>query len=166
MGTSGLVEYIPIELNAEVVAYIGRLEREKAALHYADLFKQGEHAIDKDEVYTELAKHFSDEEIIELGLFCAEVVLAQVNLDTAIAILHVRERSLTHHADGREPPSGEPNRCPLGDGTIPLRAIVRALLTAGYSGYFEVELMGEEIEAADYRDVLARSVATFRDWTT
>ena len=30
--------------------------REKAALHYADL-----------------AKHFSDEEIIELGLFCAEV---------------------------------------------------------------------------------------------
>jgi len=47
--------------------------REQAALHYADLFKQGEHAIDKDEVYTELAKHFSDEEIIELGLFCAEV---------------------------------------------------------------------------------------------
>jgi AhpD family alkylhydroperoxidase len=47
--------------------------REKAALHYADLFKQGEHAIDKDQVYAELAKHFSDEEIIELGLFCAEV---------------------------------------------------------------------------------------------
>jgi AhpD family alkylhydroperoxidase len=47
--------------------------REKAALHYADLFKQGEHAIDRDEVYTELAKHFTDEEIIELGLFCAEV---------------------------------------------------------------------------------------------
>ena len=47
--------------------------REKAALRYANLFKQGEHAIDKDEVYAELAKHFSDEEIIELGLFCAEV---------------------------------------------------------------------------------------------
>jgi alkylhydroperoxidase family enzyme len=47
--------------------------REKAALHYADLFKQGEHAIDKDEVYAELGKHFSDEEIIELGLFCAQV---------------------------------------------------------------------------------------------
>ena len=46
---------------------------EKAALHYADLFKQGEHSIDKDEVYTDLAKYFSDEEIIELGLFCAEV---------------------------------------------------------------------------------------------
>lgn len=47
--------------------------REKAALHYADLFKQGEHAIDRDEVYTELGRHFTDEEIIELGLFCAEV---------------------------------------------------------------------------------------------
>jgi AhpD family alkylhydroperoxidase len=48
-------------------------EREKAALHYAGLFKQGEHAIDRDEVYADLARHFSDEEIIELGLFCAEV---------------------------------------------------------------------------------------------
>jgi AhpD family alkylhydroperoxidase len=47
--------------------------REKAALRYAELFKQGEHAIDKDEVYQELSKHFSDQEIIELGLFCAEV---------------------------------------------------------------------------------------------
>ena len=46
--------------------------REKAALHYADLFKQGEHAIDKDEVYQELAKHFSEEEIIELGMLCAQ----------------------------------------------------------------------------------------------
>jgi AhpD family alkylhydroperoxidase len=48
-------------------------EREKAALRYAERFKQGEHSIDKDEVYADLAKHFSDEEVIELGLFCAEV---------------------------------------------------------------------------------------------
>lgn len=46
--------------------------REKAALRYAELFKQGEHAIDKDEVYLDLAKHFNDEEIIELGLMCAQ----------------------------------------------------------------------------------------------
>jgi len=46
--------------------------REKAALRYADLFKQGEHAIDKDEVYRDLARHFSDEEVIELGLLCAQ----------------------------------------------------------------------------------------------
>ncbi len=48
-------------------------EREKAALRYAELFKQGEHAIDRDDVYVDLARHFSDAEIIELGLFCAEV---------------------------------------------------------------------------------------------
>ena len=46
--------------------------RERAALRYADLFKQGEHAIDKDEVYEELKKHFSEEEIIELGMLCAQ----------------------------------------------------------------------------------------------
>jgi AhpD family alkylhydroperoxidase len=46
--------------------------REKAALRYADAFKRGEHAIDSDDVFAELHKHFSDEEIIELGLFCAE----------------------------------------------------------------------------------------------
>jgi AhpD family alkylhydroperoxidase len=46
--------------------------REKAALHYAGLFKQGEHAIDKDDVYAELAKHFSDEEIIELNVLSWE----------------------------------------------------------------------------------------------
>jgi AhpD family alkylhydroperoxidase len=45
---------------------------EKAALRYANLFKQGEHAIDKDEVYADLAKHFNDEEIIELGQLCAQ----------------------------------------------------------------------------------------------
>lgn len=44
--------------------------REKAALHYAELFKQGEHAIDRDEVYQELKKHFNEEEIIELGILC------------------------------------------------------------------------------------------------
>jgi hypothetical protein len=47
-------------------------EREKAALRYAGAFKNGEHAIDSDEIFAQLHKHFSDEEIIELGLFCAE----------------------------------------------------------------------------------------------
>jgi len=46
--------------------------REKAALSYAELFKQGEHAIDKDEVYDDLRKAFSEEEIIELGMLCAQ----------------------------------------------------------------------------------------------
>lgn len=47
-------------------------DRERAALHYATLFKTGDDGIDSDEVYDDLRVHFSDEEIIELGLFCAE----------------------------------------------------------------------------------------------
>src|SRR5262245_8175367 len=49
-------------------------EREKAALRYADLFKSGDDAIDSDAVYEELRRHFSEEEIIELGLFCGETI--------------------------------------------------------------------------------------------
>lgn len=47
-------------------------DRERAALRYARLFKQGEHAIDSDEVYDDLKKTFSEEEIIELGQMCAQ----------------------------------------------------------------------------------------------
>jgi alkylhydroperoxidase family enzyme len=48
--------------------------REKAALEYADLFKAGDEAIDSDAVYDNLRKHFSEEEIIELGMLCAQTV--------------------------------------------------------------------------------------------
>ena len=47
-------------------------DRERAAIHYATLFKAGDDSVDSDEVYDDLRKHFSEEEIIELGLFCAE----------------------------------------------------------------------------------------------
>ena len=48
--------------------------REKAALEYADLFKSGDEAIDSDAVYAKLRHHFSEEEIIELGMLCAQTV--------------------------------------------------------------------------------------------
>jgi hypothetical protein len=34
-------------------------------------------------------------------------------------------------------------------------------MKAGYNGFFEVELMGEEIEAADYNDLIAQSKTAF-----
>ena len=46
--------------------------REKAALRFAAKFKQGDDAIDSDEVYADLKAHFTEEEIIELALLCAE----------------------------------------------------------------------------------------------
>lgn len=48
--------------------------RETAALEYADLFKAGDGPIDSDAVYDKLRKHFSEEEIIELGMLCAQTV--------------------------------------------------------------------------------------------
>jgi AhpD family alkylhydroperoxidase len=68
----GLTEGVIDDLLNDYRASSKLTAREKAALHYADLFKQGEHAIDRDEVYAELQKHFSDEEIIELGMLCAQ----------------------------------------------------------------------------------------------
>jgi sugar phosphate isomerase/epimerase len=72
--------------------------------------------------------------------------------------------ALVQLGDGREPPRGEPNRCPLGVGALPLRDLVSGLLAAGYDGCFEVELMGEEIEAGDYQQLLEQSTRTFAEW--
>jgi alkylhydroperoxidase family enzyme len=47
-------------------------QRERAALRFATLFKQSDDAIDNDDVYAELKKHFSEEEVIELALLCGE----------------------------------------------------------------------------------------------
>jgi sugar phosphate isomerase/epimerase len=66
--------------------------------------------------------------------------------------------------DAKQPPSGEQNRCRLGDGSIPLSTIVETLNEAGYRGYFEVELMGEDVEPYDYRELLAHSKCMFDTW--
>lgn len=69
--------------------------------------------------------------------------------------------ALVQLGDARMPPQEEPHRCRLGEGFIPLKEIVAALHDAGYDGFFEVELMGEEIEAADYNDLLAQSKTVY-----
>jgi AhpD family alkylhydroperoxidase len=47
-------------------------DRERAALRFATLFKGSDDGIDSDNVYSDLKMYFSDEEIIELALLCAE----------------------------------------------------------------------------------------------
>ncbi|MGE0758436.1 MAG: sugar phosphate isomerase/epimerase family protein [Pirellulaceae bacterium] len=66
--------------------------------------------------------------------------------------------------DGRCAPQGEQSRCRLGEGVLPLQELVANLLQAGYRGYFDVELMGEEIENGDYRELLQHSKSTFEGW--
>jgi len=65
-----------------------------------------------------------------------------------------RHVAIVQLGDAREPPTGEQNRCLLGEGTIPLREIVDALAAAGYDGFYDVELLGEEIETIDYTTLL------------
>lgn len=69
--------------------------------------------------------------------------------------------AVVHLGDGHGPPREDQDRCRLGEGRLPLAALVQALERGGYGGYYDVELLGEEIEAADYRDVLAHSMAAF-----
>jgi sugar phosphate isomerase/epimerase len=69
--------------------------------------------------------------------------------------------AVVHLGDGRQPPNGEQDRTRLGEGAVPLREITAALLGAGYQGYFDVELMGEDIEASDYAALLKQSKLAF-----
>lgn len=69
-------------------------------------------------------------------------------------------------ADGKQTPRGEQNRCRLGEGTIPLRSLVSQLLRGGYDGVFDVKLMGEELEACDYAELIAHSRQVFEELTS
>ena len=69
--------------------------------------------------------------------------------------------ALVQLADGKHAPKGEQDRCRLGDGVLPLREIVDALAAAGYNGFYDVELLGEELENADYRDLLRHARNAF-----
>lgn len=66
--------------------------------------------------------------------------------------------------DAKQPPNGEQNRCRLGEGVIPLPRIVETLAIAGFDGYFEVELLGEDVEAFAYQDLIAHSKSAFESW--
>lgn len=65
--------------------------------------------------------------------------------------------------DARQLPCGEPSRCPLGEGIVPLSRFVSALLSAGFDGFFDVELVGEEVEASDYAQLLIKSRHAFEE---
>ncbi|HLA86135.1 MAG TPA: sugar phosphate isomerase/epimerase family protein [Thermoguttaceae bacterium] len=59
--------------------------------------------------------------------------------------------ALVQLGDAKKPPDGEQNRCQLGQGVVPLKQIVAALKAGGYDGYYDVELLGEDVESLDYR---------------
>lgn len=71
---------------------------------------------------------------------------------------------LVQMGDSKAVPKGEQNRCLLGEGELPLPAIIQTLEANGYQGSYEIELMGEDIEQFEYEDILDRSAKTMRSW--
>ncbi len=69
--------------------------------------------------------------------------------------------ALVQLGDARRPPDGEQNRCRLGEGIVPLAEIVAALKAGGYDGYYDMELLGEEFETADYPSLLQHAKEAF-----
>lgn len=69
--------------------------------------------------------------------------------------------ALVQLGDARRPPRGEQNRCRLGEGKLPLPQIIAALKTAGYDGYYDIELLGEDVESCDYHSLLDHARAAY-----
>jgi sugar phosphate isomerase/epimerase len=67
---------------------------------------------------------------------------------------------LVQMGDATHAPLGEQNRCLLGHGRVPLQEIVRTIEQNGYAGYYEIELMGEDVEHVEYKDMLIHSLET------
>ena len=66
--------------------------------------------------------------------------------------------------DAKERPTGEQNRCRLGEGAVPFAEIFTKLADGGYQGCFDVKLLGEDVEPYDYVDLLVHSKQRFESW--
>ncbi len=72
--------------------------------------------------------------------------------------------ALVQLGDRQVPPSGCGQRCPLGEGVIPLGMILAELLEAGYTGDFDVDLSNAGIQPRSYQQVLSDSRQQFQQW--
>jgi sugar phosphate isomerase/epimerase len=70
--------------------------------------------------------------------------------------------AIVHLGDSKKPPDQDQDRNLLGEGNLPLGEIIAALGAAGYDGYYDIELMGEEIEASNYKDLLQASKQAYQ----
>lgn len=55
-----------------------------------------------------------------------------------------------------------PSRVPMGDGVIPVGRIVNAFKQAGYKGYYDIEIVGPEVEKLGYEETIRRAVEWVR----
>lgn len=67
-------------------------------------------------------------------------------------------------ADRIGPPSPEQDRLPVGRGSLPLREAAMRLISHGFSGAFEFDPVGEDVESLGHDEVLAAVRGVADDW--
>lgn len=71
--------------------------------------------------------------------------------------------AVVHLGDGHLPQDREQVRTPLGEGRVPLRSIVATLQQSGYEGYYDVEIIGQDLPADQYPKLIEQSKAAYAD---
>lgn len=66
--------------------------------------------------------------------------------------------ALVQLGDARCCPLEEMNRCLLGDGRIPIPAILETLADGGYDGWIEIEVLGQDVQNLAYGTVIDRTL--------
>ena len=61
-----------------------------------------------------------------------------------------------HISDWHEPPRSVNDRMVPGEGIIPWKPVLQAIEATGYQGYYDVEIVSEELWQGDYVDMLRR----------
>jgi sugar phosphate isomerase/epimerase len=71
---------------------------------------------------------------------------------------------IVHLGDRTSAPCADQDRCLLGHGRLRLQETVRTLQSAGYTGAFDVKLLGPDFELRDYWTVLEHSQLAFSEF--
>jgi sugar phosphate isomerase/epimerase len=100
----------------------------------------------------ELAKMADTGVILELECCWYERGLQQLVRD------HVDMITLVQIGDFQIGTTSSPNRSAIGDGDIPLERLIAIILDAGYTGMFDLELIGPKIEAEGWFSATRRSL--------
>ena len=71
---------------------------------------------------------------------------------------------LVQLGDATHAPMGEQDRCLLGQGHIPLKDIIQVFEEGGYEGYYEVEIVGQQVEHLEYSEILDETKTVAQAW--
>jgi len=74
--------------------------------------------------------------------------------------------SVVQLSDWREPPRCDNDRLLPGDGTIPLAEIITAFETAGYRGFYEIEVWSRDLWKRDHRSLIQECMLRFAQLLT